>query len=288
MPGGRDRPGAVTGQTGGRVCMSASATTEIAEGTGPSPARSGRTGRFWRMAGATAVALAAILSVSIWRLRSLEGIPDVGDPFDVAAALQPIPIPDDENAYLLYAEARGQFTRPPCVAVQGQLRGPELVEVRPGDPGLPGTEPRGDGDLAAGVRAARRPLSSAGRAADRYAPADRPGHADARATGRPGGHAARGAGRDGSGLGLVPCHAAVQSDGGPSRAADRAGGRIGVAQRGGPADHRLGRRSPGGCPPAPPGAGGHAPGRCPDSAPLGGPEARVPHVPARHARAARA
>ncbi len=94
--------------------MSASASTEIAEGTGPSPARSGRTGRFWRMAGATAVALAAILSVLIWRLRSLEGIPDVGDPFDVAAARQPIPIPDDENAYLLYAEARGQFTRPPA------------------------------------------------------------------------------------------------------------------------------------------------------------------------------
>ena len=94
--------------------MSAGATTEIAEGAGPSPVRRNRAGRFWRMAGAIAVGLAAILSVLIWRLRSLEGIPDVGDPFDVAAALRPIPIPDEENAYLLYAEARGQLTRLPA------------------------------------------------------------------------------------------------------------------------------------------------------------------------------
>ena len=38
-------------------------------------------------------------------MRSLDDLPDVGDPFDVAAAVRPIEIPDDENAYVSYSEA---------------------------------------------------------------------------------------------------------------------------------------------------------------------------------------
>jgi hypothetical protein len=43
--------------------------------------------------------------VWLWRVRSLDGLPDVGDPFDVAATARPIEIPDDENAFVSYSEA---------------------------------------------------------------------------------------------------------------------------------------------------------------------------------------
>ena len=52
-------------------------------------------------------------AISVWRLRSLDGIPDVGDPFDVTAAMRPVEIPDEENAYVLYGEAHAQLTRLP-------------------------------------------------------------------------------------------------------------------------------------------------------------------------------
>ena len=62
---------------------------------------------------AIAVGLIALLSVWMWKVRSLEGLPDVGDPFDVAAALRPIEIPDEENAYVAYSEAKRLLARPP-------------------------------------------------------------------------------------------------------------------------------------------------------------------------------
>jgi len=52
-----------------------------------------------------AVGLIAMASVWLWRVRGLDGLPDVGDPFDVAATVRPIEIPDDENAYVSYSEA---------------------------------------------------------------------------------------------------------------------------------------------------------------------------------------
>jgi hypothetical protein len=42
--------------------------------------------------------LLAVLVVWIWGTRNLDGLPDVGDPFDVAAARRPIDIPDPDNA----------------------------------------------------------------------------------------------------------------------------------------------------------------------------------------------
>ncbi len=51
------------------------------------------------------LALVAIVSVAVWRLRSREEIPDVGDPFDVAVARQRIEVPDDANAFVAYHEA---------------------------------------------------------------------------------------------------------------------------------------------------------------------------------------
>ena len=58
-----------------------------------------------RLLGFVVAGLATVTAVSIWRIRSLDGLPDVGDPFDVAAALRPIDLPDEQNAYVAYAAA---------------------------------------------------------------------------------------------------------------------------------------------------------------------------------------
>ena len=65
---------------------------------------------------AVVATLAAISGVSIWRMRSLGDLPDVGDPFDVAATLQLVVMSDDDNAYVQYKEARRRLTRLTTVA----------------------------------------------------------------------------------------------------------------------------------------------------------------------------
>ena len=49
--------------------------------------------------------LITLAGVTIWRMGNLNGLPDVGDPFDVAEARRPIEIPDADNAFVAYAEA---------------------------------------------------------------------------------------------------------------------------------------------------------------------------------------
>ena len=51
-----------------------------------------------------AVAFLAVLVLWIWGLRKLDGLPDVGDPFDVAEARKSVVIADADNAYVLYAQ----------------------------------------------------------------------------------------------------------------------------------------------------------------------------------------
>jgi hypothetical protein len=63
--------------------------------------------------------LVGSLGFIYWRHRSLEGYPDVGDPFNVQEALEPTIVPDSENAYVLYAAAYSQYTRPPASAAAG-------------------------------------------------------------------------------------------------------------------------------------------------------------------------
>jgi hypothetical protein len=60
----------------------------------------------------------------MWRVRALDGLPDVGDPFDVAAALRPIEISDEDNAYVAYSEARRLLAR-----VTGTVRQFNWVKV---------------------------------------------------------------------------------------------------------------------------------------------------------------
>jgi hypothetical protein len=51
-----------------------------------------------------ALTLAGTSAFLSWWFTTLSGLPDVGDPFDVAAFCDPV-IPDDENAFVLYREA---------------------------------------------------------------------------------------------------------------------------------------------------------------------------------------
>ena len=55
---------------------------------------------------AVVIALAVLAGIFVWRMRSQGDLPDVGDPFDVALARQPVEIPDRDNAYVAYAKAR--------------------------------------------------------------------------------------------------------------------------------------------------------------------------------------
>jgi hypothetical protein len=61
------------------------------------------------------IACIAILAIWFRGMRSLEGLPDVGDPFDVALARRPVEIPDADNAYVSYSQARRLLTRYPGV-----------------------------------------------------------------------------------------------------------------------------------------------------------------------------
>jgi hypothetical protein len=72
--------------------------------------------RRWRGIGVV-VALLTILGLVIWGLRNPNGLPDVGDPFDVAEARRPIAVDDDRNAFVLYEDAsRKQLKLPPALS----------------------------------------------------------------------------------------------------------------------------------------------------------------------------
>ena len=50
--------------------------------------------------------LALLAGISVWRMRSANELPDIGDPFDITLALRPIAIPDRDNAFAAYAKGR--------------------------------------------------------------------------------------------------------------------------------------------------------------------------------------
>ena len=55
----------------------------------------------------------ALVGVTIWRMQSLDGLPDIGDPFDVAEARRPVEIPDADNAFVAYAAAKAKLGNRP-------------------------------------------------------------------------------------------------------------------------------------------------------------------------------
>ncbi len=63
----------------------------------------------WRRIGVlVAVILAVVAAIPIWWVIQLAGLPDIGDPFDVAA-FRAAAIPDDRNAFVLYRQAAALF-----------------------------------------------------------------------------------------------------------------------------------------------------------------------------------
>ena len=62
---------------------------------------------------AVVFALATLCGIFVWRLRSPGELPDLGDPFDLERARQPIVIADQDNAYAAYAEARIDLAKAP-------------------------------------------------------------------------------------------------------------------------------------------------------------------------------
>ncbi len=94
------------------------------QGTGPGVVvESGRAARR-RLRRRSLLALAfsilcvAVLAVLFLGARSVSGLPDVGDPFDVAEARRPVVLADDDNAYVKYSDARRQLTRFPSAMAQ--------------------------------------------------------------------------------------------------------------------------------------------------------------------------
>lgn len=70
------------------------------------------------------LALAGSTAFLTWWTTTLTGLPDVGDPFDVAAFSRPIP--DETNAFVLYREAVTRLPKEPEVAVTDwKVAGPE-------------------------------------------------------------------------------------------------------------------------------------------------------------------
>jgi hypothetical protein len=58
--------------------------------------------------------------ITVWRIRYTGDLPDIGDPFDLALARRPIVIPDQDNAFVAYAEAHKKLAAP-SRAVQDAL-----------------------------------------------------------------------------------------------------------------------------------------------------------------------
>ena len=82
------------------------AHTQAPRSSNSTAAQSRAKTRFRVYATAVVVALAGVGGVFLWWLWSPGELPDLGDPFDLARARQPIVIPDGDNAYAAYAEAR--------------------------------------------------------------------------------------------------------------------------------------------------------------------------------------
>ena len=72
----------------------------------------------------------AATGLAIWWLNSLNGLPDIGDPFDVAA-FRALSIPDDQNAFALLRRAQPDADAP--AAQRGHER-PEAPRVGQGEP----------------------------------------------------------------------------------------------------------------------------------------------------------
>ena len=75
----------------------------------------------------------ATTALTIWWLNSLNGLPDIGDPFDVAA-FRAFSIPEDENAFTLFRRANEKLS--PCPVSPHEERSAAAVAWSEADPKL--------------------------------------------------------------------------------------------------------------------------------------------------------
>src|SRR5215470_14255609 len=69
--------------------------------------------QLWRVTFVLAVGLTvAVTALSVWWLNSLNGLSDIGDPFDVAA-FRAFRVPDDQNAFTFLRRAEEKLTPSP-------------------------------------------------------------------------------------------------------------------------------------------------------------------------------
>ncbi len=102
------------------------------------PFRAVEQARGWRRVGLLAVYGMVVLAIGgfLWRRAQLAGLPDVAEPFDVAAHRALARVPDDRNAFVAYRRAAGRF------------RDMSRLEPRPDHPaGRPGPAARGPGPV---------------------------------------------------------------------------------------------------------------------------------------------
>ena len=101
----------------------------------------------------------AATAIAIWWLTSLNGLPDIGDPFDVAA-FRAFSVPDDHNAFTYFRRASEKVT--PVRGIAGSERGgPERFEIlvvdrEPDVAGVGRGESRGVRTVSARGRTTRR------------------------------------------------------------------------------------------------------------------------------------
>ncbi len=77
-----------------------------------SPFRAIERTRGWRRLALLAIyaLIAVVIGAFLWRRSQLAGLPDVGEPFDVAAARWPAPVRGDRNAFPIYSHAAMRFS----------------------------------------------------------------------------------------------------------------------------------------------------------------------------------
>lgn len=87
-------------------------TVKPTASSGPRQSRWFMSGRGRRLAIGVAVGWIALAGVTIWRMQSLDGLPDVGDPFEWTEARRPVEIPDADNAFVAYTAAKAGLGNP--------------------------------------------------------------------------------------------------------------------------------------------------------------------------------
>ena len=98
-------------------------TAAVATSSGPSQKLRQLAGKRLRQLGWCILGLAVVIGIlAIWRLCSLIGLPDVGDPFDVKAFPE-LAIPDDQNAFALLIRSHLKLTPMPELPRTAQRAG---------------------------------------------------------------------------------------------------------------------------------------------------------------------